>query len=160
MCPIRPRNWVFSTIAGYLAHVSSLHITPVIHAGWHQESHRRWMSFKRDACIEYCKWRTVTTSLMIDEEILYSRIPDTRHNSRKRKSRMARHILRLPKDWPAKTAILWIPTKGKEWPKKHGDLTLHIEKLLNSSFSINLFCLKDLAHFSYIYPTKEPSLNQ
>ena len=41
-----------------------------------------------------------------------------------------------------------------------GDLTLHIEKLLNSSFSINLLCLKDLAHFSYIYPTKEPSLNQ
>jgi len=43
-----------------------------------------------------------------------------------------------------------------------GGLTLHIEKLLNSSFSINLLCLKDLAHFSYIYiyPTKEPSLNR
>jgi len=41
-----------------------------------------------------------------------------------------------------------------------GGLTLHIEKLLNSSFSINLLCLKDLAPFSYIYPTKEPSLNQ
>ena len=39
-----------------------------------------------------------------------------------------------------------------------GGLTLYIEKLLNSSFSINLLCLKDLAHFSYIYPTKEPSL--
>jgi len=32
-----------------------------------------------------------------------------------------------------------------------GGLTLHIEKLLNSSFSINLLCLQDLAHFSYIY---------
>ena len=41
-----------------------------------------------------------------------------------------------------------------------GGLTLHIEKLLNSSFSINLLCLKDLAHFSYIYPTKEPSLSR
>ena len=40
-----------------------------------------------------------------------------------------------------------------------GGLTLHIEKLLNSSFSINL-CLKHLAPFSYIYPTKEPSLNR
>ena len=39
-----------------------------------------------------------------------------------------------------------------------GGLTLHIEKLLNSSFSINLLCLKDLAPFSY--PTKEPSLNR
>ena len=41
-----------------------------------------------------------------------------------------------------------------------GGLTLHIEKLLNSSFSINLLCLKDLAPFSYIYPIKEPSLNR
>jgi len=32
-----------------------------------------------------------------------------------------------------------------------GGLTLHIEKLLNSSFSINLLCLKDLANVSYIY---------
>ena len=42
---------------------------------------------------------------------------DSRHSSRKRKSRMAGHILRLPKDWPAKTAILWIPSEGREWPK-------------------------------------------
>ena len=52
-------------------------------------------------------------------------------------------------------------------PRRHyptlappGRLTLHIEKLLNSSFSINLLCLKYLAHFSYIYPTKEPSLHR
>ena len=76
MCPIRPRNWVFSTIAGYLAHVPSLHITPVIHARWHQESHRSWMSFKRDACIEYCKWPTVTTSLMKRFWIPEFQIPD------------------------------------------------------------------------------------
>jgi len=43
-----------------------------------------------------------------------------------------------------------------------GGLTLHVENLLNSSFRINLLCLKDLVPFSYIYiyPTKEPSLNR
>ena len=41
-----------------------------------------------------------------------------------------------------------------------GGLTLHVEKLLNSSFRINLLCLKDLAPFLQIYPTKEPSLNR
>ena len=50
-------------------------------------------------------------------------------------------------------------TKGKiqalsNFSPTRGFDVLHIEKLLNSSFSINLLCLKDLAHFSYIYPTK------
>ena len=39
-----------------------------------------------------------------------------------------------------------------------GGLTLHVEKLLNSSFRINLLCLKDLAPFSYIYTPQKNHL--